>query len=385
MKIVCAPDSFKESIDAVAAARAMAEGIRRALPDADIDCCPVGDGGEGTLASLLAALGGQVVETRVHGVLAEPCTAAFGVFDRGEFAYVESAAAIGLAALRREQRDVLAASSVGVGELLLAAAARHPRRIIIGVGGSATNDGGCGMAQALGFRFIDASGTPIARPIGGGMLREITAIDPSRRRYLHVPVSVACDVRNPLAGPEGAATVFAPQKGASAAQVTLLDDGLCHLAELVRRDLGIDVENIAGAGAAGGLGAGLVAFADAELVSGIDTVLKLVRFESRVRDADLCLTGEGRLDAQSLSGKTCLGVARAAARANVPVVALVGAAGPGADKCLDAGLDRYVVIGQGLPAERSIREAATLLADAAAALARNYADNNARMRDSTRN
>jgi len=373
VKFVCAPDSFKGSIDAVAAAQAMAEGIRSVLPDAAIDCCPIGDGGEGTLASLLSALDGEAIEVRVRGMFGDYRNATFGRFENGRFAYVESAGAIGLETVRAERRNVLAATSFGVGELLVAAAAQAPARIIVGVGGSATNDGGCGMAQALGVRFLDAGGKLIRPPLSGGALRQIASIDPSRGHRFDCPLDVACDVRNPLTGPSGAAAVYAPQKGATTAEVALLDEGLMHLAELIRRDLGLDVDKVPGAGAAGGLGAGLLAFAGARLESGIDIVLRLVRFDARIRSADLCLTGEGRLDEQSLSGKACLGVARAAARARVPVVALVGAVGPGVDACLRDGLDNYVVIGQGMTVETSMHSAGPLLTGAAARLAAQYA------------
>ena len=386
MKIICAPDSFKGSLTAVDAAKAMADGIRNALPDAEIDYCPVGDGGEGTQAALIEALGGWTFSFRVRGMLGGGIDVRVGQFHNGNFAYIETAMAIGPDSSPDGARDVMAASTFGVGELIERACINSPQRLLVGVGGSDTNDGGCGMAQALGVQFFDASGRVIEVPISGGSLQQISRIDRSQfsRVVSAVPIVVICDVYNPLTGPEGASEIFGPQKGASPADVAKLDEGLRHVAAIIRRDLGIDVEAMPGAGAAGGLGAGLSAFAGAKIVSGIETILAVVDFDTRVQDADLCLTGEGRLDSQSMSGKTCIGVATAAASAGVPVVALVGSTGPGADQCLDAGLDEYVAIGEGLPIEESIRNASTLLAAAAARVARKYSEKSATIGRSVR-
>ena len=372
MKIVCAPDSFKESLSAVDAAKAMSEGILAMLPDAVVDRCPVGDGGEGSLASLFAARPGETVTVSVLDTTGHAIDAVFGMFDDGRLAWVESAAAIGLAAIPAGQRDIMSASSFGVGQLLLAAMSRMPARIVVGVGGSATNDGGCGMAQALGVRFYDADGALIGEPMSGGTLCQVAAIDTDARIVVPVPVEIASDVRNPLTGPDGAACVYGPQKGADPDEVRMLDDGLAWLADVVRRDLGVDIEALPGAGAAGGLAAGLVAFAGAHITSGVDAVLDAVGFTERVSGADLCLTGEGRLDEQSLSGKTCIGVAAAAAAHGIPVVALVGSSGPGADRALRAGISEIVIIGAGRPAAESIRDARRLLADAAGAVSVRY-------------
>lgn len=365
MRIVCAPDSFKESLGAVDAADAMADGILEALPGATVDRCPVGDGGEGTLDSLFAARAGERVSLTVADAMGRATMADYGIFDAGRLAWVESAAAIGLAAIPPAGRDVMAAGSYGVGELLLAAADRSPARIVVGVGGSATNDGGFGMAQALGVRFLDRDGAVIEAPVTGSTLARIAAIDAGGRAAIPMPVEVASDVDNPLTGPHGASCVYGPQKGADAQTVLVLDRELARLVGVIRRDLGIDVETLRGAGAAGGLAAGLVAFAGASIISGIGAVLDAVGFAERIRGADLCLTGEGRLDGQSLSGKTCIGVARMAAAAGVPVVALVGRTGPGAELALGAGVSEYVVIGEGLPLAESMRNARELLANAA--------------------
>jgi glycerate kinase len=370
VKIICAPDSFKESLSAVAAASAMAKGIRQVMPDAVIDCCPVGDGGEGTLEALLESGAGQFLTTQVTGPLGEITAASFGFLGNRGTAFVESAMAIGLPLIPADQRDVMRTTSFGVGDLLMQAVANQPSEIIIGVGGSATNDGGCGMAQALGVRFYDDQDQRIEEPICGEMLGMISRIDATHRNPAlnNISITVACDVNNPLTGSNGAAQVYAPQKGANATQVLQLDAGLSNLAMIVRRDLGIDIEHVAGAGAGGGLGGGLVAFASAEIESGIETVLNAINFHERARDCDLCLTGEGRLDGQSVTGKACIGVAQAAAIQNVPTIALVGSIGPGADKCLAAGLDDYLLIGAGLPAEESIQRAASLLTATAARL-----------------
>jgi glycerate kinase len=374
MKFICAPDSFKGSIDAVRAARAIARGIRSVRPDAEIDCCPVGDGGEGTLSALLETVDGTSVPIGIHDIFGGLTKGSIGHFDGRGFAFVETAMATGARVLPDGQTDVMRASSFGAGELLLAACDHASSRVLVGLGGSATNDGGCGLAQALGVRFLDANDNVIDTPIGGGMLSDIDAIDVSRRddRVRRMRVVALCDVTNPLTGPNGAAHVFGPQKGADANDVAVLDAGLEHLARLIERDLGLAVSNLPGAGAAGGLGAGLVAFAGATIARGIDTVLAEVEFDARCRGATLCVTGEGRLDAQSLEGKACIGVARSACRQNVPVVALVGSTGTGAERCLDAGISEYRVIGEDLSADRSIRDAEHLLEVAAADIARRY-------------
>jgi len=367
MKIMCAPDSFKESISATQAAEAMANGIHEVLPDAKVDLCPIADGGEGTLIAFTAAMSATTNSLTVRGPLGDPVDAAFASFPDSRFAVVESAAAAGLQLIPISSRNPELTSSYGVGELIAAACEAGPRKIIVGVGGSATTDGGCGMAQALGLRFYDQGSALIEKPISGGMLHDVSRIDATGRLAIldDVVVIVASDVQNPLTGPDGAAAVYGPQKGATAEQVARLDAGLANLAAVIRRDLNIDIEKLPGSGAAGGLGGGLVAFAGAALASGIDTILDVTEFADRVRHCDLCLTGEGKIDSQSLSGKACMGVARSAARYGVPTIALVGAKGADAEQCIEAGLDDIVVIGEGLPAEYSMRHADTLIAAAA--------------------
>jgi glycerate kinase len=366
MRVICAPDSFKESLSAVAAAEAMGRGVRRAAAGAAVDLCPIADGGEGTVDAMLAAMGGRRVVERVLGPTGEQVEAAWGLLPDGS-AVIEMAAASGLSLVTPDRRDPTRTTTYGVGQLIAAAVNHGCTRILLGIGGSATNDGGCGMAQALGVRFLDSDGRTMTEPISGGMLPRIARIDVAGRLACP-PVVVACDVTNPLTGPDGAAAIYGPQKGASLVQVSELDCGLRHLARLCREQLGRDIEHLPGAGAAGGLGGGAVVHLAATLRSGIDLVLDAVDFDARVRDCTLCLTGEGRLDGQSLSGKACLGVARAAAKHGVPTIALVGCAAPDADRTLAAGLHSYHVIGAGLPADESMRRASELLERAAAAL-----------------
>lgn len=373
MKIICAPDKFKECLTAPQAAEAMAKGIRRVLPDAVIDLCPIADGGEGTVAALLAATGGQAMSTRVQDPLGSMVYASWGMLGQrpGQHAtaIIEMAAASGLALIEPQKRDPTLTSTFGTGQLIKAALDHGARHIIIGIGGSATTDAGCGCAQALGARFFDKHDQPIDQPIAGGKLQDITRIDLT---HLHpalkdAAITVACDVTNPLTGQAGAAYVYGPQKGATPTQVQQLDQGLAHIANLWRKQLGSDVEQSPGSGAAGGLGGGLMAMLDATLKTGIRIVLDAVDFSSRAKGADLCLTGEGRIDGQSLSGKACLGVAKAATAAGVPAtIALVGSADDDADKTLEAGLSAYHVIGKGLPKEESMRRAGELLEQAAA-------------------
>jgi glycerate kinase len=371
---MCAPDSFKGSMTATAAAEAMIAGIRKAAPDTIVDCCPIADGGEGTLEALTSALAGDFHRVTVSGPLGDPVETAFATFAEGRLAVIESAAAIGLQLVPERLRDPAKTSSYGVGELIAAACATVPKKIIVAVGGSATNDGGCGMAQALGIRFFDRNDNEIRTPIGGGRLSDLARIDAAARlsALSNIEMIVACDVQNPLTGKDGATHVYGPQKGASGEQLALLDQGLAHLAGLIRRDLKMDIEELPGSGAAGGLGGGLVAFTGATVSSGIETVLDAVEFDRRVSACDLCLTGEGRIDAQSVAGKACMGVARAANKHGVPTIALVGQVGSGAEQCLAAGLHDYVVIGDGLPAEESMRRAEELIADTAGHVVRNY-------------
>lgn len=378
MKVVCAPDSFKECLSATEVATAMAVGVRRAMPDAEVDICPVADGGEGTVDALVTALRGEFRQSPVTGPCGEPVIARWGLVQAGT-AVLEMASAAGLPLVPDDRRDPRRTSTFGVGELMLEACRAGARRLLVGLGGSATIDGGCGMAQALGWRFIDARGGTLVAPLCGGDLLSIAHIEPAGtdRGLGSVQVTAACDVEAPLLGPAGAAAVFGPQKGADTEAIAELESGLTHLSRIVQRDLGLDMagRDVAGheyGGAAGGLGAGLAVFAGARLESGIERVLQTSDFATRIRGADLCLTGEGRIDGQTLAGKACLGVARAAAACGVPTVALVGAAGRDADAVLAGGLSEWRLIGPGLTETESRQRASELLATAAGRAALDY-------------
>ena len=356
----------------------MARGIQRERGNVEVDLCPVADGGDGTVEALLAATSGKAEVTSVPGPLGRPWVEArWGLLGRcGDeplTAVIEMATASGLAILSPADRDPTRTTTLGTGVLIKAALDAGAKRLIVGIGGSATNDGGCGVAMALGAAFFDREGHLMHEGVPmGGTLEQIGRIDLSGldSRLADTTITVACDVTNPLTGPEGAAHIYGPQKGASPKQVEHLDRALAHLGGLFRTQFGKDVENMSGAGAAGGMGAGMVAFFNAKLRPGIDLVLEAVGFENRVAGCDLCLTGEGRLDGQSLAGKACLGVASAAARRGVETIALVGSIGSGAERTLDSGLKAYHEIGQGLPVAESMRRAAELMEQAAAEVVR---------------
>ena len=326
MKIILAPDSFKGSLTSLEVAEAMEAGIKRALPDADCIRIPMADGGEGTVQSLLDAVGGELISCSVKGPAGQKVAAAYGMLADGRTAVIEMAAASGLALVRGSSKNPLKTTSYGTGELIRDALDRGARKIILGIGGSATNDGGTGMAQALGVVFRDADGRAIRETGAGGMLHKIESVDldciHSGLRQAHL--QVACDVDNPLTGENGASRVFAPQKGADEEMVKVLDANLKHLAGVIERELGVDVDPIPGAGAAGGMGAGLLVFTGAELKRGIEVISKATSIEGHLRSADLVVTGEGRVDFQTAFGKTPAGIARLAGEYGVPVVAIGG-------------------------------------------------------------
>jgi len=371
MKIVIAPDSFKECLPAEAVAEAMAAGWRRVFPHADVMLVPMADGGEGTVAALTAATGGELISAEVTGPYGAPVLAEYGVLGDGYSAVIEMASASGLALAPAAIRDPRIATTRGTGELIVHALERGITRLIVGIGGSATNDGGAGAAQALGYRLLDAEGAEL--PPGGAALSRLRRIDATGRHpeLDGCEIRVACDVDNPLCGPRGASAVFGPQKGADAPGVAELDAALAHYAGVVEAELGVPVLDMAGGGAAGGLGAGLVAFAGARLESGVALVAEACGLEEKVRTASLVLTGEGRMDGQSAGGKTPVGVARTAKRHNVPVVALVGMLGAGYEDCHAAGIDVILSISQGpSTVAQAIAEAPARLRDAAEAVAR---------------
>jgi glycerate 2-kinase len=326
VKIVLAPDSFKESLSALEVATALEVGIRRVFPNVECIKVPMADGGEGTVDAMVSATGGRRLFKYVMGPLGERVRATYGLLGDRRTAVIEMAAASGLPLVPSNRRNPLKTTSFGTGELIRAALGKGARRVIIGIGGSATNDGGAGMAQALGVRFRDTSGAIIADGIAGGGLRPIHSIDLGQRidDLAEAEILVACDVQNTLVGKSGATAVYGPQKGATAAQVAKLDQNLRHFGRLIERDLGIKVLTLKGGGAAGGLGAGLVAFAGGQLRSGVDLVVEAVDLPHHLDGADLVITGEGRIDSQTVFGKTPAGVAAAAARLRVPVVAVGG-------------------------------------------------------------
>ena len=367
MRVVIAPDKFKGSLTAPEAARAMARGVRRVDPRAGIDEVPMADGGEGTVAALVAATGGTHREVEVTGPLGSPVLASFGLLGDGLTAVLEMASASGLSLVPLDRRDPWRATTRGTGELLLAAISAGARRVIVGIGGSATNDGGAGLGQALGFRLLDSDGRELGP--GGGELDHLARIDPSvRAAAVHsVEIDVACDVTNPLCGTRGASAVYGPQKGAHGEMVEALDRNLAHFAGIVERDLQVAIRDIPGSGAAGGLGGGLVAFAGGRLQKGVELIIDAVNLRTRLQGADLCLSGEGALDGQSAYGKTAVGVARLAHSLGCPTLALAGSIGPGAEAVLDQGIDAYFSICPGpMPLEDALSRAAELLENATA-------------------
>lgn len=324
MKIVIAPDSYKESLSALEVATAIEAGFREIFPAADYVKIPVADGGEGTVEAMVAATQGNIIRLTVTGPLGEPVDAFYGLSGDARTAFIEMAAASGLELVPAAQRDPLITTSYGTGELIKNALDRGVDHIIIGIGGSATNDGGAGMVQALGARLLDSHGSGIG--YGGGALPqlakiEISDLDP---RLLQCRIEVACDVTNPLIGEEGASAIFGPQKGATPQLVQQLDAALGHYAAIIQRDLDIDVLHIAGGGAAGGMGAALHAFCHAELRRGIEIVTEALGLAQQVQDADLVITGEGRIDSQSVNGKVPVGVAQVAKQFNKPVIGIAG-------------------------------------------------------------
>ncbi|WP_233114284.1 glycerate kinase, partial [Aggregatibacter actinomycetemcomitans] len=324
MKIIIAPDSFKESLTALEAASAIEAGFKRIFPNAEYIKLPMADGGEGTVQSLVDATGGKLVECDVVAPLGNTVQSFFGLSGDGKTAIIEMAAASGLHLVAPEQRNPLYTTSYGTGELIKRALALGVQQIILGIGGSATNDGGVGMLQALGIRFLNFQQQEIG--YGGAQLAQLAQIDMNALdpRLAQVHIEVACDVNNPLCGERGASAIFGPQKGATPEMVAQLDVALAHFAEIAQRDCGKNIKDQPGAGAAGGMGGGLLLLPNVELKAGVQIVLENLQLADKVRDADLVITGEGRMDAQSILGKTPIGVARTAKQFNKPVIAIVG-------------------------------------------------------------
>lgn len=339
MKIVIAPDSYKESLSALAVATAIEQGFCEIFPSAEYVKLPVADGGEGTVEAMVAATQGEIVNVRVTGPLGESVEGFYGRSGDQESAFIEMAAASGLERVPPAQRNPLKTTSWGTGELIHHALDAGVKHIIIGIGGSATNDGGAGMVQALGAKLLNAQGEQIGP--GGGELENVSRIDISGldKRLAGCRIEVACDVTNPLTGEEGATAVFGPQKGATPEMIARLDKALEHYATVIARDLDVDVLNLAGGGAAGGMGAALYAFCGAHLRQGIEIVTDALHLDQQVADADLVITGEGRIDSQTIHGKVPVGVAKIAKRYNKPVIGIAGSLTADVGVVHDHGLD----------------------------------------------
>ena len=367
MKVVIAPQSFKGSISALDAARAMEEGVLRAVPHAETVLVPVADGGDGTLETLVEATGGVIRSAMVTGPIGRAVTAEWGALGDGQTAVIEMARTSGLALLALTERDPLRATTYGLGEVVREALDAGFRSFIVGIGGSATNDGGAGMAQALGVRLLDETGKDL--PPGGAALADLRRIDISGldERAIGARFSVACDVSNPLTGPEGASAVYGPQKGATPDMVEQLDAALKNFAEVVGRDIGTSIDTVPGSGAAGGLGGGMMAFLGGSLRAGVDIVLDHVGLDEKLEGADLVITGEGQLDFQTVYNKAPIGVARRAKQRNIPVIAICGSLGRGFEDVHAEGIDAVASI---LSAPMTLAEASArageLIADATA-------------------
>lgn len=342
MKFVLAPDSFKESMTAKEVCQAMTNGIKKVLPDAEIISVPMADGGEGTTDSLISATNGKNYSVKVSGPLGTQVTAYYGILGDGKTAIIEMAEASGLSYVPEKDRtpeNIKKTTTFGTGELINDALKHNVNRIIIGLGGSSTNDGGSGMAQAIGVKFFDQNNHEITQKLGGGLLKQIDHIDLGdlNPQIKNTQFLIASDVTNPLIGSNGASAVFGPQKGADKETVKLLDQNLTHYAKVIEKTINKNVATIPGSGAAGGLGAGLLAFTNAKIYSGVQLIAHETHLEDKIKGADYVLTGEGGTDFQTKFGKTPYGVAKIAKKYNIPVISLAGYLGKGIDQLYDEG------------------------------------------------
>jgi glycerate 2-kinase len=368
VKILIAPDSFKGSLSAQAAANAIQEGISRVRRNANCLLRPVSDGGEGFLSCILAARDGKQVEVEVAGVLGQPKTCRYALLASSATAVIEAAAACGLQGLRDTELDVLRATSYGVGQLIANALDQGATAIVVGLGGSATNDGGLGCLQALGYRLVDEHNELIGEPASANDLARVAKLDASRRRRIPATlrIRVACDVNNVLVGEHGASRTFAGQKGATAGQIEQLEAGMQNWAKVLREATGRDIAAIPGSGAAGGLAAGLLALDAASLEPGIDLVLDTIHFDRDLENCDLVIAGEGAMDRQTAFGKAPIGVCRRAKAAGVPVIGLAGALAPGANELFNEGFDVLEAsVCRPMSLSEALENAPALLADAA--------------------
>lgn len=371
MRIVVAPDSYKGSVSAVGVSDAVEKGLLRVFPDARVFKIPIADGGEGTVEALVAAANGQVLYESVCGPLGQPVRAHWGILGDGKTAVIEMAAASGLPLVPKEERDPRITTSYGTGQLMRAALDHGLTKMIIGIGGSATNDGGTGMAAALGVKFLDRSGREL--PPGGAALIQLSQIDTSEMdvRLKNAEIVVACDVDNPLCGPRGASVVYGPQKGATPEMVAELDAALQIYAEIAWTTTAKDVAGLPGAGAAGGLGAGLMFFTSAVLRPGVDIVIEATGLHELIRTADIIITGEGTTDFQTAFGKAPVGIAGVAKHYGKPVVCISGGLGPGAEEVLNHGIDALIsVTPRPMSLEECMRDGAALIEQTAERLAR---------------
>lgn len=374
MRILVAPDKFKGSMTGQQAGDAMRAGLLRVWPDAQVDVVPVADGGDGTATALLDAVGGRRVPRTVSGPDGRDVEASFALLGDGRTAVVELAAASGLVLVPAGSNDPLTATTAGTGELIAAAIDAGARRIILAIGGSATNDAGAGALSALGVRFLDPGGNELPR--GGAALAHLETIDDSAlaERIRSVTIEIACDVDNPLVGPNGASAIYGPQKGATPDDVRVLDAALSHFADVVARKAGVDVRAVPGGGAAGGIAAGFLALAGARLEPGADLVFDVIGFEKRLDGVSLVVTGEGRLDRQTLAGKAPFAVASAAADRGIPAVAVAGSIDLRGDDLEKLHLRAVEPLVTRTPSEDDMRRALDLTADAAERLARRLKD-----------
>ncbi|MCR3758419.1 glycerate kinase [Clostridium felsineum] len=345
--VVLAPDSFKESMTAKEVCSAMEKGIKRVNDKVNCISVPMADGGEGTMQSLVDATGGKIYSIEAVGPLLNKVQAQYGILGNGEVGVIEMASASGIHLVPLDKRNPLVTTTYGTGELIKACLDKGVKKILIGIGGSATNDGGAGAIKALGAKFLDEKGADIG--LGGGNLDKLSKIDLSQldSRLNKVEIEVACDVSNPLCGENGASNIFGPQKGATKEIIEVLDKNLEHYAKIIKKQLNKDVMDVSGAGAAGGLGAGLVAFVDGKLKQGIELVIKYSLLEEKLKNCDFVLTGEGSIDYQTKFGKTPIGVAKLAKKYNKPVIALAGKVGSGIEDLYEEGIDSIFGIVRG--------------------------------------
>ncbi len=366
MKILIAPDSFKDCLTSPDVAKFIEMGIRNVFPDANIKLVPMADGGEGTVVTLVTATNGKIFHKKVHDPLMREINAHFGVLGDGETAVIEMASASGIELLEENERNPWKTTSYGTGELIIHALDKGCRKIIIGIGGSATNDAGTGMLQALGIQFLDTNKREIEP--GGGALRKLVSIktDKLDQRLKQSKIIIASDVLNPLLGKTGASAVYGPQKGADSNMVIQLDSNLQRFADVVRQQQGVSVENIPGSGAAGGLGAGILAFLPSEIKPGFDIIKEVVELEKHIQDADLVITAEGKIDSQTAYGKTPAGVAGIAGKYNIPVIAFAGIVEEGINELYKKGFRAIIPIAnKPMSIDESIKKAGELLIMAA--------------------